>query len=148
MPYPNINVDFRKLDRDALLRLVNYFDLKVSPQISDEDLAITIAGVFEAKQSSEHEVVDKFAAKFCYTQSNNSCFPPQDEDGADALSLSPTKRAKSTIEYHHFHPASVGEQVCLMAAIAIIVKWSSVHSMRMHAHRLTYYFPLFIARGA
>ena len=104
--YPNINVDFRKLDRDALLRLINYFDIKISTQISDEELAATVAGIFESQTSSEHEVVDKFAAKFCYSQSNN----PQAGEENDHL-LSPSKKAKSTIEYHHFHPASVGEQV-------------------------------------
>jgi hypothetical protein len=104
--YPNINIDFRKLDRDALLRLVNYFDVKVSPQINDADLAATIANIFESKTSSEHEVVDKFAAKFCYTQSNNSDLQQGTEEDSN-----PSKKAKSTIEYHHFHPAPVGEQV-------------------------------------
>jgi hypothetical protein len=113
--YPNINVDFRKLDRDALLRLVNYFDVKISPQLSNEDLATTVAGIFASQTSSEHEVVDKFAAKFCYTQANNSSFPPEGEDNTGLLS--PSKKTKSTIEYHHFHPASVGEQVVLCSIL-------------------------------
>lgn len=114
--YPNINVDFRKLDRDALLRLINYFDVKISTQISDEELATTVAGIFESQTSSEHEVVDKFAAKFCYSQANDSSFP---QEGEDNDLLSPSKKAKSTIEYHHFHPASVGEQVCIVDWVCI-----------------------------
>ena len=105
-PYPNINVNFKKLNRDALFRLINHFDVKVDPSISDNDLAATVASVFDTKTSSEHEVVDKFAAKFCYSQANNSA------GGDDNEMLTPSKKAKTAIEYHHFHPASVGEQVC------------------------------------
>lgn len=105
--YPNINVDFRKLDRDALLRLVNYFDVKVSPQMSDEEVANTVARIFEARSAPETEVVDKFAAKFCHSQANNSTIT---RDGDNDVSQS-SKKQKTVAEYHHFHPAPVGEQV-------------------------------------
>ncbi len=105
--YPNINVDFRKLDRDALVRLINYYHVKIPSDLTDAELAATVARIFQVKSSSEHEVVDKFAAKFCYSQSDNSV-PNLNTAEEDEK---PSKKAKSTIEYHHFHPASVGEQV-------------------------------------
>ena len=76
--YPNnVVCDFRKLGRDALIKLIQHYNkgyVKVHTfDLSEVELAIMVAKVFEMHQISEADTLDQFATKYCLStmDSNN-----------------------------------------------------------------------------
>lgn len=69
--YPKgVSVDFSKLDREALLKIIDHYGVAPSQSKSDYDLACIAARYFEAFTPLENDVVDSFARKFCHSGSD------------------------------------------------------------------------------
>jgi SAGA-associated factor 29 len=96
--YPrNVNINFRKLDREALSRLSQHYGVYARPDIKHAELANLIAKKFESSVIvAENDVLEKFAAKYC-------------RSGADNPKGS--KRARTSREVLDSEPACQGEQV-------------------------------------
>lgn len=94
--YPKISVDFRKLDRPALIRIMNYFKVRPAPEMTTLQLANAVARYFDDFTIPETETVEKFAAKYCYSTADKS---------------TPRKRQRKNLSHHVAHPAALGEQV-------------------------------------
>jgi hypothetical protein len=76
--YPkNVVCDFRHLGRDSLIKLIDHYNkgyVKVQTyDLSETDLAIMVAKLFEMHQVSEVDTLDHFANKYCLStmDSNN-----------------------------------------------------------------------------
>jgi len=95
--YPrNINVDFRKLSKEALNKVGEFYGVESLDTLSQEELSIQIAKKFESFQVSEFDTVDRFATQYCRSNAEYS---------------KNRKRQRSTREVLDSEPARVGEQV-------------------------------------
>jgi len=97
--YPKISVNFRKLEKDALVKILKHYGITPLPDKSQEDLALMVARTFESHKVPETEIVDKFVGKYCHSTSDNS---------------SSRKRLPTQSYYREqldSEPARVGEQV-------------------------------------
>jgi hypothetical protein len=97
--YPrNVNVNFRKLSKEALMKVATRYELDVKGDVTHDDLASLIARKFEATSVSakENEVVDKVANKFCR---------------AAAVLSNKRKKQRVSRELIDAEPARQGEQV-------------------------------------
>mmetsp|Transcript_5581 Transcript_5581/g.5741 ORF Transcript_5581/g.5741 Transcript_5581/m.5741 type:complete len:250 (+) Transcript_5581:3-752(+) len=95
--YPSISVDFRKLDRESLEKLLKHFNVRPPLQMTDSQLANAAAKIFQSYCVEEKDTVDKFAKDSCCSMSDVS--NPQ------------KKQRKREVSVHCLHPAVVGEQV-------------------------------------
>lgn len=102
--YPrNLNINFRKLDKAALTKILRHYRVELPKEdLSQADLAIMVAKVFDVTMVLEQEVVNAVADKRCYS-------------GADS-NVSKKKLAMSNGNNSHREnldrePASPGEQV-------------------------------------
>lgn len=100
LKYPrNVVVNFRKLDKPTLTRVLRFYGISPNPDLAQNDLAAMTARVFHTASVSEKDVVDKFAMKFC------------DTAVAQSVTHNSKKRAISTRELLDSTPARQGEQV-------------------------------------
>jgi SAGA-associated factor 29 len=96
--YPrNVNINFRKLDMEALSRLSQHYGIYARPDISHNELANLVAKKFQsAVVVAENDILEKFASKYCRSNADNP-------KGA--------KRSRASREILDSEPACAGEQV-------------------------------------
>lgn len=95
--YPrNVNVNFRKLDKITLMNILRHYKVDPKKNMTQMELAIMTARIFEMNVALEEDVVDRFAEKFC-------------RSGADSM-LS-VQQSDSPLNQYFREPACPGEQV-------------------------------------
>ena len=100
LKYPrNVVVNFRKLDKPTLTRVLRFYGVSPNPDLAQSEMAAMTARVFHTASVSEKDVVDKFAMKFC------------DSAVAQPIAQNTKKRTVSTRELLDSTPARQGEQV-------------------------------------
>jgi Sin3 binding region of histone deacetylase complex subunit SAP30 len=100
LKYPrNVVVNFRKLDKPTLTRVLRFYGVSPNPELSQNEMAAMTARVFHTATVSEKDVVEKFAMKFC----DSTVAPP--------VAQNCKKRSISSRELLDSTPARLGEQV-------------------------------------
>lgn len=100
LKYPrNVVVNFRKLDKPTLMRVLRFYGVSPNPDLSQNEMAAMTARVFHTASVSEKDVVEKFAIKFC------------DSSAAPSVAQNSKKRGVSARELLDSTPARQGEQV-------------------------------------
>lgn len=94
--YPKtVRVNFRKLERPALIRILRHYGARARPESTHEELACTVARLFENRRVSDTDIVKNFSAKHCHSM-------------ADSSQITVKKRS---IQDTESEPARNGEQV-------------------------------------
>lgn len=70
--YPRINVNFRKLEKDSLIKILKHYGITPAAEKTQAELANLVARTFEVHSIAETEVVEGFAAKFCHTAAEST----------------------------------------------------------------------------
>jgi len=96
--YPrSVVVNFRQLEKASLTKVLKHYGVTPSSNASKIELACLAANVFEAVPFLEHEIVDKFASKYCKSLAE--------------ISNNGKKRINPSREQLDSEPARNGEQV-------------------------------------
>ena len=102
LKYPrNVVVNFRKLDKPTLTRILRFYGVSPNPDLSQNEMAAMTARVFHGISVSEKDVVEKFAANFC------------DSTVTQPIAQTNKKRGISARELLDSTPARQGEQVLI-----------------------------------
>eukprot|EP01031_Cornospumella_fuschlensis_P031006 gene31006-37473_t len=97
--YPkSVNVDFRKLEKPALLKILKHYKVEANPDAAQLDLATLAARAFEATVVSEDLAVGSFLEQKCGIKQ-------------DMTAMVGRKRAASSRDILDSEPAIPGEQV-------------------------------------
>lgn len=103
LKYPrNVVVNFRKLDKPTLIRILRFYGVSPNQDLSQNEMAAMTARVFHTANVSEKDVVDKFATKFCdspATQSNKQKIKKRGASSREQLDSSPARQGEQ-VNYH------------------------------------------------
>lgn len=139
--YPKgVICDFRKMGKASLIRILAYYNIRVDHSSlhdlpSENDLAVMVAKLFEARKIAEADVVDHFAAKYCLSTMDMNNRNPIAHAQQHALAVqaaasasakngtsggngsAAAKPAATAVNFERMQldsePAKVGEQVCM-----------------------------------
>lgn len=98
--YPRISTNFRKLEKESLVKILKHYGVTPLADKTQADLALLAARTFESHKLTETEVVDKFVGKFCRSTADST--------------LMNKKRQRTQSFYREqldSEPARAGEQV-------------------------------------
>lgn len=101
LKYPkSVLVDFRKLEKDTLIKILRSYQVEPKEDVTQTDLAVLVAMVFEASSVAEEFILDKF--------SHRHADPLKDLDPEFSLLRKRTYSARESLDRE---PAQPGEQV-------------------------------------
>jgi hypothetical protein len=103
LKYPrNVAVNFRKLDKATLVRILRFYGVSPNPELSTSEIAAMTARVFHTASVNEKEVLDKLSLKYFGSSKT------QESTGTSK------KRTYSSREVLDATPAKQGEQVSII----------------------------------
>jgi hypothetical protein len=103
LKYPrNVAVNFRKLDKPTLIRILRFYSISPNPDLSQTEMAAMTARTFHSAGVAEKDVLEKFATKFC------------DSAITQPIKQNNKKRGLSSRELLDSTPARQGEQVIII----------------------------------
>lgn len=109
---PTLNVDFRKLNKAALIKILKFYNVDPRKDATQPTLAVMAARIFEATVVLEDNVVDKFVDKHFHGSSgSNGMHDPVGNNLGNIFDNILGKKGLSQRELLDREPAMVGEQV-------------------------------------
>jgi hypothetical protein len=105
LKYPrNVSVNFRKLDKPTLVRILRFYGVTPNPDLSPVEVAAMTARVFHTASFNEKDVLDKFSTKFFGSSRTHE------------VTSTSKKRTYSSREVLDSTPARQGEQVMIICS--------------------------------